>query len=133
MLTFAVIMVAVGTLIQRVDVVEWLFGGGKTTLEFQRDEAIVRANALSGIDVLANDLGIRTGDAENLFIVKQPACGRVFVRDGKVEYLPAQRCIGSQTFPLKLAMTSRSLSPFASRATAVLQCPCSMTTCFVQF
>ncbi len=103
MLTFAVIMVAVGTLIQRVDVVEWLFGGGKTALRFQRDEAIVRPNALSGIDVLANDLGIREGDAENLFIVAQPACGRAFVRDGKVQYLPAESCAGTQTFRYALS------------------------------
>ncbi|MCH8169216.1 MAG: hypothetical protein IIC03_14995, partial [Proteobacteria bacterium] len=106
MLTFAVIMVAVGTLIQRVDVVAWLFGGGPAALEFQRDEVIVRANALSGIDVLANDLGIREGDAENLFIVEQPECGRVFVRDGQAQYLPAKQCVGSQTF--RYALTGRS-------------------------
>ncbi len=76
MLTFVVIMVAVGTLIQRTDVFERLFGEGTAALELRRDEAIVRANALSGIDVLANDLGLRDGDAEKLIIVEQPKCGR---------------------------------------------------------
>ncbi len=76
MLTFVVIMIAVGTLIQRGDLFERFFGEGTVALELQRDEAIVRANALSGIDVLANDLGIEDGDAEKLIIVEQPKCGR---------------------------------------------------------
>ncbi|MHA1527745.1 MAG: hypothetical protein ACTSVG_01895 [Alphaproteobacteria bacterium] len=106
MLTFVVIMVAVGTLIQRVDVLDMLFGEGTDKLEFRQDEAIVRANALSGIDVLANDLGIKKGDAENLIVVEQPECGRVFVRDGQAHYLPAERCVGSQRF--KYAISGRS-------------------------
>ena len=106
MLTFVVIMVAVGTLIQSTDVLERLFGEGTATLELRRDEAIVRANALSGIDVLANDLGLREGDAENLIIVAQPKCGRVFVRDGQAHYLPAERCAGSQSF--RYAISGRS-------------------------
>ncbi|MEE8454596.1 MAG: hypothetical protein V3R90_07555, partial [Limibaculum sp.] len=106
MLTFVVIMVAVGTLIQSTDLLERLFGEGTAELELRRDEAIVRANALSGIDVLANDLGLREGDAENLIIVAQPKCGRVFVRDGQAHYLPAERCAGSQSF--RYAISGRS-------------------------
>ncbi len=106
MLTFVVIMVAVGALIQRADVFERIFGEGTAALELRRDEAIVRANALSGIDVLANDLGLRDGDADKLIIVEQPKCGRVFVRDGQAHYLPAERCAGSQSF--KYAISGRS-------------------------
>ena len=105
MLTFVVIMIAVGTLIQRVDVLERYFGGGSVALELQHDEVIVRANSLSSIDVLANDLGLRSGDAKNLFIAEQPDCGRVFVRKEHVQYLPSERCAGSQTF--KYAISGR--------------------------
>ncbi|MFQ5566820.1 MAG: Ig-like domain-containing protein, partial [Paracoccaceae bacterium] len=106
MLTFVVIMVAVGTLVQRADVLERFFGEGAAALELRRDEAIVRANALSSIDVLANDLGLRDDDPGKLIIVTQPGCGRVFVRDGQVQYLPAERCVGSQTF--RYAISERS-------------------------
>ncbi len=106
MLTFLMIMVAIGTMIQRADVLGTYFGGGGTALELRRDEAIVRANTLGGIDVLSNDLGLRDGDAKRLIIVGQPACGRVFVRDGQARYLPAERCVGSQSF--KYAISGRS-------------------------
>jgi hypothetical protein len=106
MLTFVVILVAIGTLVQRVDVIERFFGGGTVALELKRDEAIVRANALSSIDVLANDLGLKDGDAEKLIVTEQTKCGRVFVRDGQVQYLPPERCAGSQIF--RYALTGRS-------------------------
>ena len=105
MLTFVVILIAVGTALQRYDVVGRFFGEGTVALEYQRDEAIVRANALSNIDVLANDLGLKEGDAENLIVVVQPKCGRVFALNGQVQYLPAERCAGSQTF--KYAVSGR--------------------------
>jgi len=106
MLTVVVILVAVGTLVQRVDFLERFFGGGTVALEHMRDEAIVRANALSSIDVLANDLGLKSGDAERLIVTEQPKCGRVFVRDGQAHYLPAERCAGSQIF--RYALSGRS-------------------------
>ena len=106
MLTVLVIMVAVGTLIQRADVLDRFFGDGPVVLELRRDQVIVRANTLSGIDVLANDLGVRDDDGGKLIIAKQPKCGRVFVRDGKVQYLPAERCVGSQIF--NYAISGRS-------------------------
>jgi hypothetical protein len=106
MLTVVVILVAVGTLVQRVDFLERFFGGGTVELEHIRDEAIVRANALSSIDVLANDLGLKSGDAERLIVTEQPKCGRVFVRDGQAHYLPAERCAGSQVF--RYALSGRS-------------------------
>ncbi len=106
MLTFLVIMMAIGTAIQRFDLLERYFGEGTVALEYQRDEALVRANALSDIDVLGNDLGVKNGDPENLIIVVQPKCGRVFARDGQAQYLPAERCVGTQSF--KYAISGRN-------------------------
>jgi hypothetical protein len=105
MFTFVVVMLTIGVAIQRFDVLEEYFGKGKVALEYRRDEAIVRANTLSNIDVLANDLGLKDGDADDLVIVVQPKCGRVFARDGQAQYLPAERCVGSQTF--KYAVSGR--------------------------
>jgi hypothetical protein len=110
MLTFVVIMIAIGTMIQRADLLGEYFGGERVALEFRRDEAIVQANTLSGIDVLANDLGLKDGDAEKLIIVRQPKCGRVFVRGGQAHYLPAERCAGSQSFEYTITGRSRGLS-----------------------
>lgn len=98
MFTFIVVLMAIGTAVQRFDLLEEYFGGEKVVLEYQRDEAIVRANTLSNIDVLANDRGLKEGDAKDLVIVEQPKCGRVFSNDGVAQYLPAERCVGSQTF-----------------------------------
>jgi hypothetical protein len=106
MLTIVVILVAIGTMVQRVDFFERFFDGGTVALELRRDEAIVRANALSSINVLANDLGIKDSDAGKLIVTEQPACGRVFVRNGQAQYLPAERCVGSQSF--KYALSGRS-------------------------
>jgi hypothetical protein len=106
MLTFLVIMMAIGTAIQRFDLLERYFGEGTVALKYQRDEALVRANALSDIDVLGNDLGVKNGDPENLIIVVQPKCGRVFARDGQAQYLPAERCVGTQSF--KYAISGRN-------------------------
>jgi hypothetical protein len=98
MLTFVVIMLAVGAMTQRADIFSRYFGGSSNELVLQRDDVIIRANTLSGIDVLANDLGLRDGDATNLIIIEQPMCGNVYVQDGQAEYLPLERCTGTQTF-----------------------------------
>ena len=97
-LTIMVVLIGAGMMIQRSEFGGRLFGIGPVELKFRGDEVIVRANTLSGIDVLANDVGIRDGDAANLFIDEQPKCGRVFVRNGQVYYLPTKRCAGSQAF-----------------------------------
>lgn len=98
MLTFVLVMLVVGTMIQRADVMSRIFGEGPEKLELRRDEVIARANELTIIDVLENDAGVGPGDRDRLLVVKQPACGRVFVRDGKAQYLPAERCAGPQSF-----------------------------------
>ena len=118
MFTIIVVLIAVGTLAQRFDVVERYFGGGSVALEFRPDDVIVNANTRSSIDVLANDLGLRDGDAENLAIVGQPKCGRVSAVGGLAHYLPAERCVGSQTF--KYAISGRSFGQ-TGEVTVVVQ------------
>ena len=77
---------------------EALFGEGSVALELRGDEVIVPANSLTAIDVLANDLGLTDGDADNLFITEQPKCGRISVRDKQAQYQPSDHCVGAQTF-----------------------------------
>lgn len=98
MMTIVVVMFAIGTFINRSDMFNRLFGKEKAALELVRDDAVVRANQLIPIDVLANDKGIQTSDSERLMIAEQPKCGRAYARDGVVQYLAAQRCVGSQSF-----------------------------------
>lgn len=98
MLTFVMVMLVLGTVIQRSDLVERFLGDGPAKLELRSDEMIVRANELTAIDVLGNDSGVTSGDRDRLQITQQPACGRVFVREGKAHYLPAERCAGPQRF-----------------------------------
>jgi hypothetical protein len=100
-LTFLVVMVAVGTVVQRADLLDRLFGGG-TPVVLQRDQVVVPANAATRIDVLANDEGLKPGDAEDLVVARRPACGQVTVKEGQLEYLPAERCVGSQSFAYRL-------------------------------
>jgi len=106
MMTLLVVMFAIGTLINRSDLFDRLMGGEKVALELMRDDAIVRANQLIPIDVLANDKGLEVGDSERLTVAEQPKCGRVYVRDGVLQYLAAERCVGSQTF--RYAISGRS-------------------------
>lgn len=101
-LTFLVFMVAVGTMAQRIDVLDRLFGAGGAAVVLNRDEMIVRANVLSSIDVLANDTGLEPEDAEDLIIVSQPKCGQVYIEAGKLQYLPAARCVGTHSFTYRL-------------------------------
>ncbi len=103
MMTFLVVMLALGTLINRTDLFDRLLGGEKVALELVRDDAVVQANQISSIDVLANDRGVEAADAGRLEIAEQPKCGRAFTRDGAIQYLAAQRCVGSQSFRYTIA------------------------------
>ena len=97
MLTAVVILVAFGTLIQRVEVVQ-RFLGGETPLELRADEATARPDQMTAIDVLANDAGLEAGAAERLTIVRRPACGQAIIRDGMVHYLADRSCAGAHSF-----------------------------------
>jgi hypothetical protein len=96
--TCVAIMLAIGSFVLRLDFLAQYFGEGTAVLELQRDDVVVPANSLTGIDVLSNDLGLRDGDADNLIITEQPVCGRVFARDRKAHYQPSDLCVGSQSF-----------------------------------
>jgi hypothetical protein len=110
MLTFAVIMIAVGTLIQRLDFFERLFGTGTPAPELRADEAAARAGETVAIDVLANDVGLAEGDAARLAILERPRCGRAVVRDGRVQYRAEDRCAGAQSFRYTLTGTEGEAS-----------------------
>ncbi|HUF86498.1 MAG TPA: hypothetical protein VMM59_03880, partial [Thermohalobaculum sp.] len=97
MLTFVVIMLAVGTMIQRADFFQRLFGTGDAEPVLVADEAMVQATQTVAVDVLANDSGIGPDAAGRLTIVAEPECGRAFVREGRVMYLGTEGCIGEQT------------------------------------
>ena len=103
MLTFVVILLAFGTLVQRFDGVQRLLGIGVDPIELKTDQAMARPNEIAAIDVLANDAGVVPDDADRLTIVRRPACGRAFVRDGRVNYLGEARCAGTQRFAYGLA------------------------------
>ncbi len=93
MLTVVVILIAVGTLVQRVDVFEKYFSGEVERFAYVPDEVIVRPNVLTVIDVLANDTGIEEGDADRLLIIAQPNCGRAFAEGGVAHYMPTDRIV----------------------------------------
>lgn len=97
MLTFVVIMLAVGTFIQRADFFERLFGPSGPPPALVLDEVTVRAAESAIIDVLANDANLGSDAPAKLVIVTPPECGRAFVREGRIHYLGADGCIGAQS------------------------------------
>lgn len=94
-LTAIVLMVVIGTMIQRADGFSFI-SGSETPRALVGDQATVRANSLHRIDVLANDTGLESGDARRLVVKAAPACGRVFVQDGAFQYLAEDACVGRQ-------------------------------------
>jgi hypothetical protein len=107
-LTVVAIMLAVGPFIHRLGFLEGYLGNATAAVELRQDKVIVPANSLAFIDVLANDLGLQDGDADNLIIAVQPKCGRVFARNKQAEYQPSVKCVGSQSF--SYTIHGRSLS-----------------------
>lgn len=107
MLTFVVIMIAAGTVIQRADVLERLFGPGAPALVLSDDEAVVRATRSVTIDVLGNDTGLGEEAGRKLTIVSLPRCGQAQVRDGRISYLSTEACIGEQRLEYGLAGNDR--------------------------
>ncbi len=98
MLTFVVILIAFGTLLQRMEVVKRFLGLESTPIELRTDEAMVRAEQLVAIDVLANDTGLADDAAERLVLLERPGCGRAIVRGDQVEYLAGRECAGAVAF-----------------------------------
>ncbi|MEL7137517.1 MAG: hypothetical protein AAFP67_00645 [Pseudomonadota bacterium] len=94
-----VLMLAIGTLVQRQDLVADFFGDGSgdaTTLALRPDEVSVAPDTLTRIDVLANDTGFAEGDEDKLAVLTQPGCGRVFVQGGALQFLAENDCEATQ-------------------------------------
>lgn len=96
-LTGIVLMVAIGTVIQRADgVSEYLEPEGPSVV-LSNDVVTAQVNNLLRIDVFANDDGVEPAYRAALRVVSAPACGRVFVQQGTLQYLPDPACVGEQT------------------------------------
>ena len=95
-LTGAVLMVVIGTMVHRAEGLSFLAPDEPVLPEVYDDAATARANALVRVDVLANDTGLDDAARDSLHIVEAPACGRVFVQDGALQYLSEARCTGVQ-------------------------------------
>ena len=91
-----VLMLAIGTLVQRGDVVAEFFAGEPDPIVLARDVVTVDADTLTRIDVLANDTGLKDRDGQKLVVLAQPECGRVFVQEGALQYLGERRCLATQ-------------------------------------
>ena len=98
-----VLMLAVGTLVQRGDVVLEFLTGAPDPIVLAPDEVTVAADTLTRIDVLGNDEGLRDGQAEKLVVLTQPECGRVFVQQGALQYLGERDCDPKQLIRYGLA------------------------------
>ena len=94
MLTFVVIMLAVGTFIQRAEFFQRLMGTSGPAAELRPDVAEVRVGEAAAIDVLANDSG--ADDPAMLVIAAAPACGSAAARDGQIAYTATSECLGAQ-------------------------------------
>lgn len=95
-LSAMVLMIVLGTFLQRMEAVDRWMGGGEAeaALVLRDDEVDAPAGAVLRIDVFANDVGIGDRATAGLSIVKAPACGRLFVRGGVLEYYPGPACAG---------------------------------------
>ena len=93
-LSAVVLMVAIGTVIQRAD----LISGGSTedATVLNPDLVDARPNRLLRIDVFGNDDGVTEQDRDRLALVGQPSCGQVFVQGQALQFLPDSSCVGQQ-------------------------------------
>lgn len=92
-LSAIVLMIAIGTVIQRADLVGDYFGG-KSEVVLNMDVVDARANRLLRIDVFQNDTGVSASDRDRLVTLGQPSCGQVFIQGQALQYLPDTSCIG---------------------------------------
>ena len=94
-LTAIVVMVAIGTVIQRASI----FGGGDTeqvVVALVDDEIAVPANTLFKLDIFANDTGISEEEKKSLTILSEPKCGRLLAGRGVLQYFGGDACAGEQ-------------------------------------
>ncbi|MEM1102090.1 MAG: hypothetical protein AAGH73_11265, partial [Pseudomonadota bacterium] len=97
-----VLMLAIGTLVQRQDLVSSLMGDDAEDLALNDDQLSVAPDTLTRVDVLANDTGVGASDGARLSVLSQPNCGRVFVQNGALQFLAEQDCGATQTFQYAL-------------------------------
>ena len=98
-LTAIIIMVAIGTMLQRADgLPDFLkMDSSEPEVVLRDDEIVVQGNMLQRIDVLSNDEEISEVDRNRLKVVGKPSCGRVFVQGDVLQYLAETGCGGPQT------------------------------------
>ncbi|MEM9145885.1 MAG: hypothetical protein AAGC57_06765 [Pseudomonadota bacterium] len=89
-------MVAIGTVVQRGGPLVEYFRGGPEGPVLVRDRVEATPGSLTAVDVLANDRELRRPDADRLEIVSLPQCGKAFVQDRRVHYVPEESCRGEQ-------------------------------------
>ena len=94
-LSAVVLMVAIGTVIQRADIFQDMLGDGHE-LVLNPDQVQAQPNRLLRVDVLRNDEGLDEEDRNHLVVVAPPKCGRVFLQGAVLQYLPDSTCVGTQ-------------------------------------
>ncbi len=95
-LSGVILMIAIGTVVQRGGPLVEMFGETDARV-LVSDTADARVGVLTRIDVLSNDSGLRPRDRDRLRVVDAPECGRVFVQERALQYLPTEECSGPQS------------------------------------
>ena len=102
-LTGIVLMIVIGTMIQRADGFSFLSSEEPTEVTLGDDRVDGRVNRLVQINVLDNDKGLGSSPGVSPVMVTAPACGQVFVQDRVLQYLPGDECAGEQVFSYTVA------------------------------
>ncbi|MGF1553973.1 MAG: hypothetical protein ACFBWO_15950, partial [Paracoccaceae bacterium] len=101
-LSAVVLMLTIGTLVQRQDMVASFLGSEDETAERRAvlvpDRASVAADTLTRIEVLGNDEALPHEARDALAVLTQPECGRVFVQDGALQFLAEGDCPATLDF-----------------------------------
>lgn len=127
-LTAILLMVLIGTVIQRADGLAGLLGGDTAPdapsaaeqpaaprqLALIGEVVTVEADVLTRLDVLANDTFLRPEERRTLTVTAPPACGRVFVQDGVLQYLSAADCAAEQVIDYSVIASGTQLTASAA-------------------
>ncbi|MEM9059792.1 MAG: hypothetical protein AAGD13_04955 [Pseudomonadota bacterium] len=94
-LSAIVLMVAIGTVVQRADFLQGVVGSAPEIV-LNTDDVQAYPNRLVRVDVFDNDEGLSDVQRSELTIVNEPDCGRVFRQGQVLQYLPEAGCSGTQ-------------------------------------
>ncbi|MEM9138294.1 MAG: hypothetical protein AAGB15_00560 [Pseudomonadota bacterium] len=108
-LSAIVIMVAIGTLVQRADGLSGIFGSDEPETALIADQLTVVPDTLTRIEVLANDVGLEDAEDGSLRIVSAPECGQVFVQGDVLQYLAEPACAGEQTWTYAVTIDGQAM------------------------